>query len=104
MMLVEVHGIKENGAEKENGEEMGSEGDSRNGDEGGGNKGGENEEPGRRRRIYAAIWRFEIGQAALFGDVNGIILRRASSARGRQIYDIWVCGESHGRPFRTMVL
>lgn len=57
----------------------------------------------RPRRVYYAGWKFEIGMAIQFGDVMAIVLSRSRTAMGRQLYHIWVSGESHGRPYRWVM-
>lgn len=60
-------------------------------------------EPQRPRRLYQAGWMFEVGAAVRSGDMAAIVLGRSRTARGREIYRLWVMGSAHGRPFRSMM-
>ncbi|MDO3431224.1 hypothetical protein QWJ46_00855 [Rhizobium sp. CBN3] len=60
------------------------------------------EMPERRSKVYEADWTFEIGQAVKFDEMAAIVLWRMRSAMGKEICKIWVSGEAHGRPLRTV--
>lgn len=49
-----------------------------------------------------SIWLFDVGQVVRFHDMTGTVLGRNITALGRQLFDIEIEGESHGRPLRTV--
>ncbi|MDL2409951.1 hypothetical protein PY650_30915 [Rhizobium calliandrae] len=57
----------------------------------------------RRRRVYHARWKFEIGSRVMMGDTSAIVISRQCSAFGRQIYKIAVTAKAEGRPFRYVL-
>lgn len=54
----------------------------------------------RRTKIYDADWTFRIGKAVQFGGSTAIVLSQMRSAMGKEICQIWLSGEAHGRPLR----
>lgn len=58
--------------------------------------------PERRRRIYQALWKFEIGAEVSCGEMQAVVLARSRSAMGRESYDVRMTGEAYGRPYRVM--
>lgn len=60
------------------------------------------EEP-RRRRVYYADWKFKIGQRVNSMELAAIVLTRHRTAQGRELYQVWVTGESYGRPNRWIL-
>jgi hypothetical protein len=56
-----------------------------------------------RRRVYFAEWKFRIGEEASSGEMSVIILSRHRTAQGRELYQVWVTGESYGRPNRWIL-
>lgn len=60
------------------------------------------ESPTRRRRVYRASWKFEIGTEVSCGEMHAVVLARSRSAVGRESYDVELIGETYGRPYRVM--
>lgn len=54
----------------------------------------------RRRRVIHAPWSFNVGDAVRSGDLTAIVLSRRRTAMGRELYHVWVMGNSYGRPYR----
>lgn len=60
--------------------------------------------PARRRRIYrASPWRFSVGQTVRLGMLPSVILRRRRTALGREVYNVRIIGENHGREYRDVL-
>lgn len=44
--------------------------------------------------VFRASWKFRIGEVVLFGDLSAIVLSRQCSAMGRQIFHLWIAGDT----------
>lgn len=54
----------------------------------------------RPRRAYFARWKFEVGQAVTCSPMDAVVIGRSRTLQGKQLYQIAIIGEDHGRPNR----